>query len=353
MSLYSIPRRTVLGGLGSAALLAGLAPGRKAHAGTGRSWPVPTSTSRLYAPLSPEEYVAALRGGRVGTGGIPSIDAPEFWTAETADRFLDGNDIVFGFVHGGEARAYPQQIMVRHEVVNDTVGGLPVAITYCPLVGDILAVERGDTTFGVSGLIVNSNLTLLNRETDALVPQMLSTWINGTMATLALIEHPVAWTSWDRWRSLHPSTAVMRPPYDREFSAYTDPYGSYNPLRGYYMPDRPSLFPPLHVDERFPPKRIFIGARTNDRAVAFDLALLRQSGVLELDAGGEPFVAVYDPELDTGHVFAGAAAGTPRVEGLWPDRVHWPDRPEPRKINSFQAMWFAWAGFYPDITVRA
>jgi hypothetical protein len=167
---------------------------------------------------------------------------------------------------------YPQRIMVRHEVINDTVGGLPVAITYCPLVGDILAIERGDTTFGVSGRIVNSNLTLFNRKNGAHVPQMLSIWIDGPMAGRALVEHPVAWTTWDRWRALHPDTAVMCPPPGGAFANYTDPYGGYNPLHGYYLPDRPPMFPPLHVDERFPPKRIFIGARTPDRAVAFDLA---------------------------------------------------------------------------------
>ena len=353
MTCNSMSRRSLLGGLFGSALVPGLAAGKTGLGETNPTSSIPTDPAGLYAPLSPEEYVAALRGGGVDYDAIPSIDAPQFWTAAEADDLLDGGDIVFGFVHGGEARAYPQRIMVRHEVINDTVGGLPVAITYCPLVGDILAVERGDTTFGVSGRIVNSNLTLFNRENGAHVPQMLSIWIDGPMAGRALIEHPVAWTTWDRWRALHPDTAVMCPPPGRAFDNYTDPYGGYNPLRGYYLPDRPPMFPPLHVDERFPPKRIFIGARTPDRAVAFDLALLRHSGVLEVEAGDEPFTAVYDADLDTGHVYAGPAAGRPRVEGAFPDRVHWQDGPGPRKINGFQAMWFAWVGFYPDVAVRA
>jgi hypothetical protein len=86
--------------------------------------------------------------------GIPAIDEPEFIPASEAE--LAPEDMVIGFNYGGESRAYPQLIMVHHEIVNDEVGGLSVAITYCPLTATSQGFRRGDTTLGVSGQLLNS-----------------------------------------------------------------------------------------------------------------------------------------------------------------------------------------------------
>ena len=108
-----------------------------------------------------------LIGGGPPKDGIPSIDNPKFDTAQSAWDWLKSDDTVFGVVVKGEARAYPQRIMVWHEIVNDTIQGDPILVTYCPLCQTAIAFERkidGVTTeFGISGKLYNSNLVILNR----------------------------------------------------------------------------------------------------------------------------------------------------------------------------------------------
>ncbi|MGI8719208.1 MAG: DUF3179 domain-containing (seleno)protein, partial [Nitrososphaeraceae archaeon] len=65
--------------------------------------------------------------------GIPSIDSPVFISTDEGDKFLRDSDKVVGININGDIRAYPLQILVWHEIVNDNIGGLPLAITYCPL----------------------------------------------------------------------------------------------------------------------------------------------------------------------------------------------------------------------------
>jgi Protein of unknown function (DUF3179) len=88
--------------------------------------------------------------------GIPAIDEPRFVDVLRV-AFLRDKDIVIGLNINGKARAYPLRILIWHEIVNDTVGGKAVAVTYCPLCGTAMAFERtvaGKTlSFGVSGLL--------------------------------------------------------------------------------------------------------------------------------------------------------------------------------------------------------
>ncbi len=97
---------------------------------------------RVPLAYSLQEFRQAVRSGGPGKDGIPSIDRPRFHSA--AEARLAPNDRVIGLYLGGEARAYPQRILVWHEIVNDTVDGRPVSITYCPLTGSALGFHRGD-----------------------------------------------------------------------------------------------------------------------------------------------------------------------------------------------------------------
>lgn len=184
------------------------------------------------------------------------------------EGYLDGGDIVFGLVENGVARAYPQRVLVWHEIVNDTVGGLGLAVTYCPLTGTALAFERAQTEFGVSGRLVNSNLIMYDRDTDTWFPQVLAAGIRGPHRSAALVERPVVWTTWQRWRAAYPDTEVLSTDTGFARNYNRDPYGAYNPRSGYYEPDSSTMFPLMNDDRRFPPKSEFIGARTRDAAVA-------------------------------------------------------------------------------------
>lgn len=292
----------------------------------------------------------AIVSGGVSKDGIPSIDDPRF--SDPSDAGLAAGDPVFGVVRNGAVRAYPQEILVYHEIVNDVVGDEPVAITYCPLTGTAQGFERGDAEFGVSGRLVNSNLVMYDRGTDTWWPQMLATGVRGPLRGETLREFGIVWTNWGRWLELHPDTRVLTPKtgYSRRYGS--DPYGQYNPKDGYYASDS-TLFSPLVVDPDVHDKDVVIGARTSDGAVAFDKERLLEERLLEGTLAGVPHVAVADPDLQTGSVYEteDESEVTPdgeqyRVDGETYD----PDTLPLEQVLAFDAMYFAWYGFYPDST---
>lgn len=309
----------------------------------------PVMDGQRHAPLTLDVYAGDMKQTNVGLDDIPRVEDPDFTSASQANAWLDDGDIVFGFVHAGDVRAYPQRILVWHEVVNDEVGGLPVAITYCPMVGDILAIERGSEVFRVSGKLVNSNLTVADSSSLSYFPQMLGMGVEGAHYGRAFIERPIVWTTWGQWRALHPETRVMARPTEFGRDYDRDPYGSYNPVSGYYAENEPPMFPPINSDDRAAPKAIFIGARMTDRAVAFSLDRLRKEGRLETDARGETYTALYDPALDMGYVYRGSMSRTPTLSGGFPDRIASGAIDGTEPVNGFPANWFAWAGYYPDV----
>jgi hypothetical protein len=308
----------------------------------------------------PVEYETAtltdnVVSGGVSKDGIPSIDEPSFEDADAVGGRLADGDVVFGVERGGEARAYPQYILVYHEVVNDQVGGDPVSVTYCPLTGTAQGFERGATTFDASGDLLNSNLVMYDRGTDSRWPQMLATAVEGPLTGETLREFPVAWTTWERWREAYPETAVMTEDTGHVKDYGSDPYGSYNPKSGYYTGDG-TMFEPLDGDDRLGDKAVVVGARTTDGVAAFEKDALRENGVAAAAAGDARFLAVHDPSLDVGYVYRNPGDESFRVENgdvVGPDGdAHSPDDLPLGRVLSYDAMWFAWAGFYPSTTLH-
>lgn len=193
---------------------------------------------------------------------------------------------------------------------------------------------------------------MYERDTDTWFPQVLAIGIRGPHRGQALVERPVVWTTWQRWRAAYPDTEVLSTDTGFARNYHRDPYGAYNPPSGYYEPDSSTMFPLMHDDRRFPPKSDLIGARTRDAAVAFRLGSLRAAGRLELEANGEVFTALYDKILDTGYVFRGRTDADVQIEGAGPYDVSWSGDDALEPVNTFQAMWFAWAAFYPETAVH-
>jgi hypothetical protein len=324
-------------GTGAASTAAGRSAGPKP----------PTADSRPYLAYEVETLEENIVSGGVPKDGIPAIDDPTF--ADTPPETLAPDDPVFGVVRDGEAKAYPQYILVHHEVVNDAIAGDAVTVTYCPLTGTAQGFERGSVAFGVSGRLVNSNLTMYDRGTDSWWPQMLATAIKGPLTGESLHEFRVIWTTWDRWKTAYPATTVLTE--DTGFSRRygVDPYGQYNEKRGYYSSTR-TLFEPLQGDSRAHPKTVVIGTRTETGAVAFDKETLLSQRVLTGRIDDTPYVAVADTDLATGYVYVNPASvaveatdGGYTIDGTTHDADSLPlDR-----SLAFDAMWFAWAGFYP------
>ena len=294
-----------------------------------------------------DDYNDHMMSGGPPPDGIPSIDDPTFLDADAAD--LDPGDKVIGFSQDGEARAYPQNILVHHEIVNDEVGDLNVAITYCPLTATAQGFNRGETTLGVSGQLLNSNLVMFDRETESYFSQITARGLTGDHRGTTLDEVNLIWTTWENWREAHPDTEVLSEDTGHMRNYANDPYGDYNPIGGYYQASN-VMFPLMHESDRHHPKEMVVGARTADASVHFvmdDLATDR------VQTTGD-FLTVYDADLDTGFIYAGGDAGevTPLDDGTYEyeGETYAADELPLDQLVSVEAFFFAWHSFYPSST---
>lgn len=314
----------------------------------------PVADRRLPQDYTIEQLNESSRSGGPPPDGIPSIDDPRFSAIGDPEPNLVDESPVFGVVINGDARAYPQNILVWHEIVNDVVGGESVAVTYCPLTGTAQGFYRGEATFGVSGQLINANLVMFDRTTESYWPQILAQGISGPHEGDYLDEFQVIWTTWRRWRETHPETRVLSEDTGFARNYGSDPYGSYLPLGGYYSNDR-TLFAPLQTSDRFPLKEVVIGVRNEDGAMAVRKDRLRENRIVEGPLNGVDYVSVYDETLDTGYVYR-----NPEdididfdgiryvVDGESYDSV---GLPLEREI-AFDAMWLAWFGYYPSTVIH-
>ncbi|GAB4224342.1 MAG: hypothetical protein Kow0062_25960 [Acidobacteriota bacterium] len=182
-----------------------------------------------------------IRSGGPPRDGIPALTDPPRVAAAQAGWLRD-DDRVIGVALGDEAVAYPVRILNWHEIVNDVVGGRPVAVTYCPLcrtgvVFDAM-LDGQRRLFGVSGLLYNSDVLLYDRATDSLVSQLEFRAVSGPLRGRRLELVPATVTTWGAWRARHPDTLVLaretgfRRDYDR------DPYTRYHAAPGTMFPVR-------------------------------------------------------------------------------------------------------------------
>ncbi len=322
--------------------------------GTQAEWPIPTGQT-LLMEVRPEVYWRESISGGPGKDGIPSIDRPRFISAEKADEDLDEEDIVMGVYHRGKARAYPQSILVWHEIVNDTIAGTNIAVTYCPLTGTGMGFLRGDTELGVSGRLVNSNMLMYDRATDTHWPQIVATGVHGPLMGHSLEEIRVVWSTWQRWQDRHPNTDVLSERTGHARNYRRDPYGSYNPTGGYYAERSRPIMPVMNTPPRrsYPPKRVIFGFRTATEAVAVDKQVLAREGILRYQGEGHDFLIIHDADLDTAWVLRSNQGGLPREMNI--NDLHFtPDGPAGKAlrgltpVNGFEAFWFAWFAFYPN-----
>lgn len=307
---------------------------------------IETAAEALVLQHSPQDFVESMMSGGPPPDGIPSIDEPEF--VSPGDANLSAGDIVIGLEYEGVVRAYPQSILVHHEIVNHEIGGENLAVTYCPLTATAQAFKSGTTTMGVSGRLVNSNLVMYDRDTGSIWPQIGATAVAGPRKGESLEEVNVHWTTWENWLETHPDTEVLSTDTGHLRNYNRDPYGSYNPAGGYYTSDR-SMFPVMHSGDRYHAKRMVVGGRTSERAVYFDRETLREAGMQRT----ESFIAVYDDALDTGFIYEkhgdrrfeyddGRAVEVDTGNTFAPEELPLPS------VTPIEGFYFAWIAFYPQ-----
>ena len=196
-----------------------------------------------------------IKGGGPPKDGIPSIDNPVFANVPDS-QFMSDSDTVIGLEINGETKAYPIFILVWHEIINDKVGGIPVAVTYCPLCYTNQVFERlidgQEVEFGTSGKLYNSNLLMYDRLTESYWSQALGIAVKGELTGYELNLIPFDVITWGDWKKLHPDTVVLTTDTGYIRSYATDPYGNY------YTEPR-IMFPVEHSDDRMHPKEIIIG----------------------------------------------------------------------------------------------
>lgn len=222
---------------------------------------------------SPQIDLEALVSGGPPPDGIPAIDAPKFRSIEDAELSLDETEPVIVVDIDGDARAYPVEIMMWHEIVNDVVGGVPVAITYCPLCNSAVTYERTindvAVTFGTSGELYASALVMYDRSTESLWTHFDGRAIAGVLTGHKLEPVSSPLLAWSEFKAVHPDGRVLS--RDTGFSRQ---YGR-NPYYGYDDPDTPPFFLRSDVDERATVKQRVVGVEIGGEAVAFPLDEIR------------------------------------------------------------------------------
>ncbi|NMG16107.1 DUF3179 domain-containing protein [Aromatoleum bremense] len=284
-------------------------------------WAIERNGFRLDGAAVPVDEI--LPGGPP-RNGIPAIDRPRFVPAARAGH-VKPEDRVLGVVRGKTARAYPIAILNWHEVVNDRFGDEAIVVTFCPLCGTGMAfaarVAGRDLSFGVSGLLYNSDVLLYDRQTESLWSQIMAQAVTGPMRGQRLTFLPTAHTTWAEWRARHPATEVLSEEtgYGRDYAR--DPYAGYR--------DSPDLiFPVATQDKRLHPKEQVIGLALGGEHKAYPFSALARVGrrAVEDRVGGQAIRVEFDPEARTGRVLD--------ADG--------------RELPSVIAFWFAWLAFHPQ-----
>ncbi len=229
-----------------------------------------------------------IKGGGPPKDGIPSIDNPQFAEIQ-GSQFVSDSDTVIGLEINGDARAYPLFILVWHEIVNDRVGDVPVAVTYCPLCYTNQVFERiidgQEVEFGTSGKLYNSNLVMYDRWTESYWSQGLGIAITGELTGMQLKTVPFDVITWGDWKKIHPDTLVLTTDTGHLRSYATDPYGD-------YYTDPRIIFPVDNSDDRMHPKEIILGFHEDGIYKAYKQNDVELHNIINDDIGETPIMLV-------------------------------------------------------------
>lgn len=258
--------------------------------------------------------------------GIPAILKPAFLKATEAG-FLTDQDPVLGLVDKGEAKAYPIKILNWHEIVNDTLAGKPVVVTYCPLCGTGIGfypvVNGRSLTFGVSGLLYQSDMVMYDHQTESLWSQISMEAIAGPMTGSKLPHIFLEHTTWGDWRKAYPATLVLstKTGFSRDY--LRDPYLG-------YAQRADLLFPVQRTDSRFHPKEWVLGVTVGGIAKAYPFSELKKAqSPLHDEVHGQRVTIQF--HADAQSASAMDASGKP--------------------LPTVMAFWFAWYAFHPETEV--
>ncbi|MGB0908871.1 MAG: DUF3179 domain-containing protein [Nitrospirales bacterium] len=258
--------------------------------------------------------------------GIPAILKPVFIKAADATH-LNERDRILGLVEGTEAKAYPIKILNWHEIVNDSFAGKPVVVTYCPLCGTGIAfypmVNERQLTFGVSGLLYQSDMVMYDHQTESLWSQISMEAIAGPMTGSTLPHIFLDHTTWGEWHEAHPTTLVLSTQTGVVRDYQRDPYLG-------YAKRADLLFPVNHKDSRLPTKAWVLGLKVGEVTKAYPFSELKKTETPIHDfINGQRVKIQFNAETQS--TSALDASGKP--------------------LPTIQAFWFAWYAFHPQTEI--
>lgn len=303
-----------------------------------------------------------VRWGGVIVDGIPPLEFPAQETAEEAAAWINDGDEVIGVEINGDVRAYPIRIIAWHEMVNDTVGGVPVSLAYCTLCGSAILydgrVGSDVYRFGTSGMLYRSNKLMYDRTTRTLWNQFTGepAWGPLVGSGVRLKALPVVYTTWGDWRAAHPESTVMS--IDTGFRRDYGPgvaYADYNA-----SPDTEFAVP--IQDDRLPEKEEVYVLRLGAALGVYPIAVVAEQVLITHEVDGVPVVVVATADgmgarsYESGgveFVAADPAAGTlTAADGsVWmlaEDGLHGPEGQLLARISGHNAFWFAIANQTPE-----
>lgn len=255
--------------------------------------------------------------------GIPSIDKPKFITP-SANKSLADTEPVIQLEINGDARAYPLRVLTWHEIVNDVVGNVPVAVTYCPLCNASIAFDRrleGEVLeFGTTGKLRNSDLVMYDRSTESWWQQFTGEAIVGNHQGKELTMLPVRVVSFGDFAKAHPSGKLLVPNNEALRSYGRNPYVNYDSRNAPYP-----LFTGALPTDINPMARIIV-LRDGDKPQAITMAKLRADGSARLGDVTLTWAKGVNSALDSARISegrdVGAVTATRLVDGKAMDVVH-------------------------------
>ena len=261
----------------------------------------------------PQEEI--LSGGP-GKDGIPAIDRPRFVPASKASgTFLEDENRIIALVVNGKKKAYPIKILNWHEIVNDSIGGRHVVVTFCPLCGTGMVFDANAAgrrlNFGVSSLLYQSDMLLYDRETESLWSQIKQEAVTGKLKGTRLNLLSSTQTTWGAWKKKYPETFVLstKTGYSRDYDR--DPYED-------YYSSRSVMFSVGKLNSRYRPKEQVIGVELDGLAKAYPFSELAKMKSPFKDTIGKKTVWVeYDSKSRTATIKDISGKELPSVVGFW------------------------------------
>ncbi len=316
------------------------------------------------------------------------VDEPTYAPAEEIDYPISDEEAVLAVEIDGDARAYPVQIMIYHEIVNTEIGGIPVSVTYCPLCNSALTFDRrfGDRIldFGTSGELYQSALVMYDRQTESLWSHFLGQGLIGHFAGAELDLIPTQTISYGEWKAANPDGLVLTRDLgapERYQSYYgQNPYGGYDfeaadPIGGFFIGE---------IDRTLLAKARIVGITDDGGPIAVRFEDLIETPVIPVTEGGRNLVVffrtglassldseviadgrdvgqtgVFVPVAPDGTDLTFAADGDGFVDAetgsTWNIQGHAIDGPltgeQLEPVVHTNTFWFAWATYQPGTTI--